>query len=839
MGEGGCERRCDLCGLGVGRHPFERRCGGEDRAFCCLGCANVYAILLESGVLASGQDIRETDVFKRSLALGVISNGGDAPRGKQRVEIPKEAPRRETLLHVSGMWCSSCAWLIEQSLGSEPGVESVEAFFASDLVKVRYSPQFVPPERIAERIGDLGYRASEYTGEGDGPSAEKRDLLLRFGVAGFLWLNVMTLSTALYVGYFEDISSSVRRFLPALLMALATPVVVYSAKPILALAWRGAVNRTVRMETLLGLGILAAYVYSVVQVFAGADHVYFDTVSAIVALVLAGKLIEQDAKERTTRAISTLYRMAPRKARVLVDGSERFVTIDALGVGDVFLVKAGERIPADGVVVEGVSHADESMLTGESTPVAKRPGSVVVGGSLNTDSVLGVRATRVGDDTAIAGIIRLVERALGSKTSIERTVDRISRAFVPGVIALAVATFFGWWAVGSVDVGVALMRAITVLVIACPCALGMATPLAMTAAVGWASHRGILVGDSRVLETIRTVDVVVFDKTGTVTEGDFALVGARMLGAAAMLKTLDRRPDAESMGIALPSLLPNAALEYVAAVERYSEHPLGRAVVRHATERGIALPDARDVEIHKGYGATGTVAGCRVFVGNRILAESEGGAVDPDLVDEAANFEREGCTVVYFGWGGRPRGMLAFGDRPKPDARDAIAELARRGVKTMIVSGDALATTRYVARHLGVDDFQAEALPDDKTRAISDLQAEGAVVAMVGDGINDAPALAQADLGIALGSGADVAMHAAALVLTGGGLARVPETFDLARRTWSIVRQNLFWAFLYNTLGISLAVTGLLNPILAASAMLASSLSVILNSLRLGRPANG
>lgn len=855
------DQSCDLCGLAVGRHPFTDSFAGEERAFCCLGCMNVYAILLESGVVGSGQDIRETEVFKRSLALGLISNGGQQVKAGL-LPIPPDAPTQEALLQVSGMWCSSCAWLIEHALTGERGVVSAEAFFASDLVKVKYCPQYLPPNRIAERIAQLGYRASQYTGENETANAERRDLLLRIGIAGFLWLNIMTLSMALYVGYFEEIAPSVRRFLPFVLMGLATPVIFYSAMPILRLAWRGFLNRTVRMETLLGIGIVAAYIYSAAQAFLGGEHVYFDTASAIVTLVLTGKLIERTAKERTAQAITLLYRMMPKKVRLLTANllgrEERFVTIEALNAGDVFVVKSGERIPADGIVIEGSTHVDESLLTGESSPVEKEPGSQVVAGSVNAGNVIQVRATKVGGDTTLAQIIRRVEHALSSKSSLERAVDRVSRIFVPSVIVVALLTFLICWLGGFAHSGEALMRAITVLVIACPCALGMATPLAITSAIGWASGQGILVSDSRVLETIRKIDAVIFDKTGTVTEGHFALLEVWSAPANAQihpqLAANARVPEAVATRFS-SALAPSTSrlrgndgfcfesapetnfkcLQIIASLERYSEHPLGRAVVRQAAEQGIELLEAREIEIRKGLGLTGTVAGRRVFVGNRRLAEEHALFLPESIEYRAQLLENEGRTVALFGWDGEVRGLLVFGDRIREDAAAVFSDLKRRGIRTIIVSGDARETTAWVAALVGADDFIAEALPDEKTAVIEKLQAQGLTVAMIGDGINDAPALAAANLGIAVGSGADIAMKAAAIVLMSNSLSKLLDIFDLAGKTWRVVRQNLFWAFIYNTLGISLAVAGILNPIMAAGAMLLSSLSVIGNSIRLSR----
>jgi heavy metal translocating P-type ATPase len=798
--------KCDLCGLDCGRHPLIRRFESDDRSFCCAGCLNVYAILLESGVIAAGQDFRETEVYRQGLRLGLISNRQEeAPEAPEAPDVspPADAEVREALFQVSGMWCSSCAWLIEHALRKQYGVVSADVFFASDLVKVRYCPRLLPRERIPATIAGFGYRASEYSGRDERDSAETRDLLLRIGVAAFLWLNVMSLSLVLYAGYFERISDSVSRLLPFVLLALASASVFYAAQPILRVAWFAVRNRTVRMESLLALGILAAYGYSAAAAFAHGKHFYFDTACAIIALVLAGKLAERSAKEKTARAITLLYRMMPNKARLLMDGRERFVAIEALQPGALFVVKAGERIPADGLVEEGASHVDESVVTGESVPLRKAAGDPVVCGSLNTDSVLQIRATRTGADSTLARIIRLVETAMANRSPLEQAVDRAARIFVPCIVVLAALTFAGWLAATG-SPATALMRAITVLVIACPCALGMATPLAITTAIGAASRKGILIGSSRVLEILPKVNVVVMDKTGTMTEGNFRLL--------------------ETIG-------DTSHLALAATLETRSEHPLARALVRWAEQERWQLDAPRNVEILKGMGIRGEVAGHTVWVGNRHLIDS----VPEALEQQARAWEQQGHTVAFYGCDAEVSGALAFGDRIKAGAPDLIASLKKRGIRTLLLSGDAPATTAWVATRIGADGFIAGALPEQKIATIRELQERGSVVAMLGDGVNDAPSLAQADAGIALGTGADIAMQAAPIILMGSDLDAVLVALDLARQTIRAIRQNLFWAFFYNTAGISLAVAGVLNPIVAAGAMVVSSLSVIGNSLLLNR----
>jgi heavy metal translocating P-type ATPase len=774
---------CTLCGLPAG-----------DAAFCCAGCENVHAVLVESGVVATGQDFRDTDLFRQSLKLGLISN---ATEGTGQMPVPPDAETREAVFHIGGMWCASCAWLIEHSLTGMRGIAAAEVMFASDLLKVRYCPRYVPRERIAERVASLGYRATEYTGTSAPADAEQKDLLLRTGIAAFLSMNVMTFSLVVYASYFEPITASYSRYIPFLLMALATPSVFYCAAPVLRIAWAGARAGVLRMESLLAMGILMAYGYSAVQAFRGDNRVYFDTACAIVTLVLVGKVIERGAKARAMRALTLLHRLMPSKARLVRDdGGERFVSVEALEPGAIFRVKSGERVPADGIVVEGRSHADESVLTGESAPVTKTVGSSVVSGSINTGGVLEIRVTRAGAESTLARIVRTVEQAATSRTKMERSVDRVARLFIPAVLGLALITFAAWqFRTGKP--GTALMHAIAVLVIACPCALGIATPLALTAAVAAAGRRGILVSDTRVLETIRGVHMVILDKTGTATLGEFGLL--------------------ESAG-------DTSRMAELAAVEAWSEHPIAKALAGQAA----SMPRAQDVTVFAGRGIEGAVDGTRYFLGNRAMVEKVGA--------KFAEFPGLAGSIVYFGWQGEVRGALSFGERVRPEAAALCADLHRRGVRTMLLSGDTRDATASIARQIGADEWVAEALPERKVAIIRELQQQGKVVAMIGDGVNDAPSLAQADLGIALGTGADIAMQAAPLVLMGRSLTAVSETLDLARRTFTIVRQNLFWAFGYNVVGIALAMAGVLNPILAAAAMVLSSLSVIGNSRRL---ANG
>jgi heavy metal translocating P-type ATPase len=796
---------CDLCGAPSGKNPRTQTFDSVEQKFCCMGCMNVYGLLFESGMLAAGVDLQQTDIFQQSLKLGLI--GRD--EGTIPAPLPPEAETREGLYHLSGMWCASCGWVVEHVLARERGIVSAEVLFASDLLKVRYCPQYLLPERISERVAALGYHASEYGTEQEGDRREGQDLLLRLGVAGAMWMNVMLFSLVIYASYWEGIAEWARRAVPFILMILTVPVVFYSAWPIHRIAWLGLRHRLLRMEALISTGVFAAFIYSCAQAFLGGKHYYFDTACAIVTLMLTGKMLERSAKERSAKALAMLHRLLPRKARLRIQGHERFVAIEALEPGMAYLVKPGERIPADGIIIEGSSRVDESVMTGESELRPKGLGDDVICGSLNTAGVLQVRVTRAGEDSTLAQIIRSVENALTGRSPLERVVDKVSRVFIPTVLVIAAATLGGCLLVGLAPTE-AMLRAIAVLVIACPCALGIATPLATTAAVGSASSQGILIRDVQVLETFRKVDVLVLDKTGTVTDGEFRV----------------REMNAEH-------------LDLLASLESYSEHPVARALVRYTKDQGIVLRDAVDIQICEGMGITGTVAGHRVAVGNRALIQIEGVILPTELEARAKAWQESGLTVAFAVLDGRSVGALAFGDSPRPDAVKVISDLRTRGIRIVLLSGDSKATTEQIARIIGADDWLGEVPPAEKAIAIQRLQAGGAVVAMVGDGINDAPALAVADLGIAMGSGADLARQTAPVVLMSDSLLRIPETFTLAARTLRIVRQNLFWAFFYNATGIILAIVGVLNPILAAGAMVFSSLSVIGNSLRLSRVRHG
>jgi len=588
--------------------------------------------------------------------------------------------------------------------------------------------------------------------------------------------------------------------------ALTTPIQFWVAGPILRGAWQRAKTRTANMDSLIALGTLAAYLYSAWQVANGHHHEhYFDTAALVVAFIVLGRYFEARAKGRASGAIKALLELGAKQARVRRGDAEVEVDINDVRPGDEMVVRPGEKVPTDGMVVEGASAVDESMLTGESLPVEKCPGDQVAGATVNVGGLLVVRATKVGEQTALAQIVRLVEQAQGSKAPIQRLADRVAGVFVPIVAGIALVTLLGWLAVDG-EFSRGLIAAVAVLIIACPCALGLATPTAIMVGTGRGAALGVLIKGGEVLEAASRIDVVVFDKTGTLTHGRMRLVAVEG---------------------------DHDALRLAAAVEHGTEHPVGAAVVTAARDRGVAVPKVEAFASVAGRGARGRVEGKQVIVGRESLLHDEGYAVPPALQARAAELEAEGTTAFYVGWDGAAHGVLAVADTVKPEAAEVVAELHRLGLEVAMITGDNRRTADAIAGEVGIDQVLAEVLPADKSTEVQRLQSAGKRVAMVGDGINDAPALVQADLGIALGTGTDVAIESSDITLLSGSLHGVVTAVDLSRRTYRTIRQNLGWAFVYNAALIPVAALGLLNPALAGAAMGLSSVSVVGNSLRL------
>jgi copper-transporting P-type ATPase V len=716
------------------------------------------------------------------------------------------ANQTEHEFSVEGMTCGSCAARVQRILTRADGVEHAEVNFATGRAHVTGDADVAMLEAAVEKIG---YRLlPEDTEEqaGDHEEAEQRYWRRRAVIAFPLTIVIVVVS----MGFMEQMMASAA--LRWTVFALTAPVQFYVGWPFLAEAARRARHLTSNMDTLIAVGTLTAFVFSTVELIAGGAELYFEVAAGIIAFLVLGRYFEARAKGRAGQALRALAELGAKEARVIRDGEEVTVPVAQVAVGDLMRVRPGEKIPTDGEVVEGASAVDESMLTGESVPVEKTAGSTVAGATVNASGVLLVRATAVGSDTALAQIVKLVSDAQAGKAPVQRLADRISSVFVPVVILVAAATWATWFALGDGLGG--LLAAVAVLIIACPCALGLATPTAIMVGTGRGADLGILIKSVEILERTREITTVVFDKTGTLTTGEMALSG------------IDTSMDVDE----------GTLLAVAAAVEDASEHPIGRAVAAAARERGLHLPATSAFEALPGHGVRADVEGVgTVHVGRRKLM-AEAGLVMGETLDEALEgFEAGGATAVLAGWDGEVRGVVAVADLLKDGAAKVVADLRRMGLDVAMITGDNARTAQAIAAEVGIERVLAEVLPADKVSEIERLQAAGERVAMVGDGVNDAPALVAAELGVAIGTGTDVAIESSDLTLLRGDLAGVPTAIRLARRTYRTIVQNLGWAFGYNIAAIPLAAVGLLNPLIAGAAMAFSSVSVVANSLRLRR----
>jgi P-type Cu+ transporter len=715
-----------------------------------------------------------------------------------------------TDLQIQGMTCASCVFRVERALAAIPGVIDAQVNLATERAKVRHAAG-VDPKSLLTAVRGAGYAVGE-------PAADAAPRRFsdgwRVAVAAALALPLVLPMLLMPLGVNVGLPGWAQ-------WLLATPVQFWLGARFYIAGWKSAVAGTGSMDLLVAIGTSAAYGLSAYLVVANSAHahaLYFEASAVVITLVLLGKWLEARAKRQTTVAIRALQALRPDMARVSRNGIDTDVPLDEVALDDVIVVRAGERIAVDGEIIEGYSHVDESLITGESLPVAKAPGAKVTGGAVNGEGVLRVRTTAVGTESTLARIIRLVEDAQGNKAPIQKLVDRVTAIFIPTVLAIAAATFVSW-GIFSGDWTQAVLNAVAVLVIACPCALGLATPAAIMAGTGVAARHGILIADAEALERARQIDTVAFDKTGTLTLG---------------------RPLLEAV---IPADLDADALIRIAAgIQGNSEHPLARAVLRRATEQGVIPALAATIEVLPGRGIAAVVDGRAVLIGSeRLMRERQ---IDlASLLDAAQDLAAGGKTVSWMAEvGEQPRvlGLLAFSDAPKPSARAAVHRLHRRNLRTVMLTGDQQAAAEKIAEVIGIDSIRANVLPADKADEIAALQHSGRRVAMVGDGINDAPALAQADVGIAMATGTDVAMHAAGITLMRGDPNLVADALDISERTYRKIRQNLFRAFAYNAAGIPLAALGMLSPVVAGAAMALSSVSVLLNALTLmrWRPGN-
>ncbi|PPE67146.1 heavy metal translocating P-type ATPase [Caldimonas caldifontis] len=725
-----------------------------------------------------------------------------------------DVPTHRVELQVDGMTCASCVARVEKALLKVPGVTTASVNLATEKASVGALGS-VSFATLAAAIDKAGYAASPVVDAAAPKPARRLPEWWPVAVASVLTLPLVLPMLLQLFGIHWMPDGWVQ-------LVLATPVQFWLGARFYRAGWKALKARAGNMDLLVALGTSAAYGLSVYLLFKhaahGMPHLYFEASAAVITLVLLGKWLEARAKRQTADAIRALNALRPTVARVLVEGAEISTPVEQVAVGDIVVIRPGERVPVDGQVIDGRSHVNESLITGESLPVAKAVGETVTGGSVNEEGVLQVRTGAIGAETTLARIIRMVESAQAAKAPIQRIVDRVSAVFVPVVLGIAVLTFFGWLA-WSGDWEQALISAVAVLVIACPCALGLATPTAIMAGTGVAARRGILIKDAEALEVAHSVTTVAFDKTGTLTEGKPSLVA------------VEAGLDAQV----------GQVLTQAAALQQGSDHPLAHAVMEKAKAEGIAVPAARDARALPGRGVEAVVDGQRLLLGSTRLM-NESGAQPGALLMTAQRLEGEGRSISWLlapsdglGHGARVLGLLAFGDTIKPASRAAVERLRSLGIRTVMLTGDNHGSAQAVARELGIDEVRAELLPGGKAEIVQQLRSQGQVVAMVGDGLNDAPSLVAADVGLSMSTGTDVAMEAAGITLMRGDPRLVADAFDVSRRTYSKIKQGLFWAFAYNVLGIPLAAFGLLSPVIAGAAMAFSSVSVVANALTLRR----
>ncbi|MCL1946171.1 MAG: heavy metal translocating P-type ATPase [Chitinivibrionia bacterium] len=765
-------------------------------------------------------------------------------------EVVEKTESVKISIPVGGMSCAACAQRVEKALNKLDGVESAAVNFATEKATILYNPHKLRVSAIKEEIEKAGFKALEIskTDAADEDRVRKqkeiRALQIKFTLAAIFGLPLLYIAMAPmitfvslpFAGFLHNAMNNYPLIYGLVQIILTLPIVCVGYK-FYTVGFKALWNRSPNMDSLIAIGTSAAVIYSVINVFQIAngnfkavESLYFETAGVIIALILLGKSLEAVSKGRTGEAIKKLMGLAPKTAIILVDGAEKEIPIEEVEIGDVIIVKPGAKIPVDGTVLDGRSAIDESMLTGESMPVDKKSGDIVYAASLNTNGVIKFRADKIGSDTALAQIIKLVEEAQGSKAPIAQMADIVSGYFVPIVCVIAVLAGAAWFVASGINpafipnpnVGqleFALTIFISILVIACPCALGLATPTAIMVATGKGAENGILIKGGEALETTHKVNTVVFDKTGTITEG---------------------KPTVTDV-LTADDIKADELLQFTASVEKNSEHPLGQAIVFYAQDKGVSFLDVNDFAAVVGRGVEANVAGKVVLAGNRKLMDEKNIGVS-HLENAQDKLAEEGKTPMYVAFNGKLAGIIAVADVVKKSSKAAIESLHKMGIETAMITGDNKKTAAAIARQVGIDRTLAEVLPQDKSNEVKKLQAQGRKVAMVGDGINDAPALAQADVGIAIGSGTDVAMESADIVLMRSDLTDVSTAINLSKQTIRNIKQNLFWAFGYNVLGIPIAagvlhIFGgpLLNPIFAAAAMSLSSVSVVTNALRLKR----
>lgn len=747
------------------------------------------------------------------MGKGTINYDPEQIEPRQMIERVKELGYKvleeQQELLISGMSCAACSARVEKRLNSLPGVQKAAVNLTTNKASISFIPGIITVSEIEKAVKDLGYGVQKARDLSLSEAAQARQKEKNWQLTRFIIAVLFTLPLAVMM-----ISSHVGRHLminPWVQLALATPVQFFAGWPFYRGAYHSLKTGSANMDVLVALGTSVAYFYSLISLFAGWNVYYFESAAMLMTIILLGKLLEAVARGKTSEAIEKLMGLQAKTARVLRDGVEMDIPVDEVLVGAFILVRPGERVPVDGVIQEGNTSIDESLLTGESLPVEKKPGDDVVGASINKYGSFTFQATKVGQDTVLAQIIRMVEAAQGSKAPIQRLADRVSNIFVPAIIAIALLTFGGWYISGA-NFESSLMHMVTVLVVACPCALGLATPTAIMVGTGVGAERGILIKGGEHLEQAGKIDAVVLDKTGTITEGVPAVTDIFALAP------LDER---KLLGI-------------IASGEKKSEHPLGQAVVKRAEELEIPLEAVDNFEALPGQGIRFNLMNETWLIGNEKLASSLGIDISP-LLPQKNRWEEEGKTVIIAMKGSSLSGLVAIADTVKENASQAISELRQMGLDIYMLTGDQKKTARAIAEQVGINKVIAEVLPQHKAEEVQKLKDSGYIVAMVGDGINDAPALATSDVGMAIGTGTDVAMESASITLMHGDLMKIASAIRLSRRTLRKIRQNLFWAFFYNMITIPLAIFGVFTPVMGGTAMALSSVSVVTNSLLLKR----
>jgi heavy metal translocating P-type ATPase len=786
--------KCDLCGQEIRRRPVERTIDGEEKHFCCEGCARVYEVAHDNEML--DQVLPQPEPERQSMTDFFLDRGESAH------------------FTVDGMWCAGCAQAAEQVLRKQPGMKNVEVNFAAERGRMQYDPDKLDPDAVLRDLNRLGYRARLLTDpQEQREERQQESLLLQLIAAAAFGMQVMLLYLVqLYQRYAAgDFNAPDVRKLEYLVWALATPALFYGGSSFLRGAWRALRARTATMDTLVALGTLSAYSYSVYVTLTGSGEVYFDSVVMITTFIMFGRYLEKLGGTQARKGIRKLLKLQPTKAWLQDDDEWKEVDAKTLKAGDTILLKPGQRVPVDAEIVTGEATLNEALLTGESEPVDKAPGDTVFAGTVVTDDPLTCRVTRSVQETRLAQITQMVEQTLSRKPPIQRLADKASAYFAFGILGAAVVTAVGWWLTGHA-VSQALLTAVAVLVVACPCALGLATPLALAVTLGRTTEAGILVRNAVALETAATIQRMVFDKTGTLTQGRMSVVAAVA--------------DPES------KMTEEDLLCQAAAVEQFSEHPIAKAVLEACP---ASPPKAKQFQNLRGLGASASVQEPderRVMVGSSTFVEVDGRS---SLSDRVESHTARGETIIWVGWEQIVAGYIALRDEPNPSAQEALDRLQAEGVTPVILSGDSQRTTQAIADELSVSEYQGDCPPPKKAARIQEWQFKDEKVGMVGDGVNDAPALAQADLSITVAGGTDVAGETSDVVLTRPDLTLVPWFIELSRRTRRIIHENLGWAFAYNLVAVPLASLGVISPVIAAATMATSSLLVVGNSLRLRR----